>query len=1023
MSLRDPNDAPDPPVTGPPSTGPVLPREAFARYHFYGEIARGGMGTILKGHDAELNRDLAFKVLLDDLCDDDAMVRRFVEEAQIGGQLQHPGIVPIYDLGRLPDRRPFFAMKLVKGRTLGELLKQRSDPRDDRPRLMGIFEQVCQTAAYAHSRGVIHRDLKPTNVMVGSFGEVQVMDWGLAKVLTRGGAADHAPAGRPSVQRTVIATARSDSVNSDLTGAGAVMGTPSYMAPEQARGELDRVDERADVFALGSILCQILTGSPTFLGSSVRDIHERAALGDLTDPWERLEDCGADAELIAIARACLTREPEDRLRHAGVVAERITAYLGGVQDRLRAAEVARAAEEARAEQAIHTAAEADHRARVERRARRFQVGLAAALLLFTSASGITFTYWLHQSHLGAARFDRLLAEARAIRDRARREPGNPGLWREALAALERAEGQGPDAPIEALRAEFRTGLDDSERHARDAEHVAHEAERDARLRHDVVEIRANRADIGPEGTDTAYAAAFRAADLDLDALDPAEFARRLRRRGEPVAIELSAFLDDWSAARHAAKRPVAAWRKPLEAARLADPEPYRDRLREVLQAEDRRSTAEALKALAADREAAELPAATAVLLGRTLAGLGQVEPAVDLLRNAVIRHPGDVWVNYFLADALERLRPPAREEAIRYFTAARALRPETAHVLANLLERVGRGAEAEVVLRDLVNRRPDDPGHLGALGIHLQESRRPAEAAPFLERAVAGFRDAIKLHPDLAGLHYQLGNVLRYKGVPDEAAAEYRDAIRLNPDYAEAYCNLGLVLRSEHDYAGSLAMLRRGHELGTRQPGWSYDSAHWVAEAERLAAAAAKRPEPRKGEDRRKSIAGRQALAQMYSDIGRHAAAAAFWAEVLAADPELAADRKAQLRYHAACDAAQAAAGRGTDVPKPDDAGRAKLRAQALAWLDAERDAWAEVLDSGDPQARPGVRQALQSLRADPDLAGVRDPDALSKLPEPERGAWRALWTEVDRLLNTATGAATAPTSRGADKEGIGDPP
>jgi serine/threonine-protein kinase len=1028
VSLRDPVDGPDPPVTGPPSEGTGLPREGFARYQFYGEIARGGMGSILKGHDAELNRDLAFKILRDDLSDDEVMVRRFVEEAQIAGQLQHPGIVPVYDLGRLADRRPFFAMKLVKGRTLGELLKERSDPRDDRPRLLGIFEQVCQTAAYAHSRGVIHRDLKPSNVMVGSFGEVQVMDWGLAKVLTRGGGADHAPTRRPSVHRTVIATARSDSVDSDLTGAGAVMGTPGYMAPEQARGEVDRVDERVDVFALGSILCQILTGQPTFLGGSVREIHERASKGELTDAWDRLDACEADAELIAIAKACLAPQPADRPRHAGAVAERVTAYLGGVQERLRGAEVARAAEEARAEQAIHTAAEANERARVERRARRSQVGLAAALLLLVTAGGMTFTYWLHQSHLSAARFDRLLAEARTIRDRARREPGEPALWREALAALDRAEGQGPDTPIEALRAEFRSGLDEAERVANDArrvadeaQRVAREAERVARLRHDVVEIRANRAEVGPDGTDAAYAAAFRAADLDLDALEPTEFARRLRLRGEAVAIELSAFLDDWSAARHAAKRPVAAWRKPLEAARRADPEPYRDRLREVLLAEDRKPRVEVLKALAAAPEAAGLPAGTAVLLGRTLVGLGQVEVAVALLRTAAVRQPGDVWVNYFLADALERVHPPAREEAVRYFTAARALRPDTAHELAGLLDRMGRGDEAEVVFRDLTSRRPDNPRHLAGLGIHLLKSRRPDEAAPFLERAAVGFRKAIALHPDLAGLHYQLGNVLRAQKALDEAAAEYRIAIRLNPDYAEAHCNLGMVLRSQHDYAGSLAMLRRGHELGSKQPGWSYDSAQWVAEAERLAKAAAKRPESRKNEDRLKFIAHRRALAQMYSDIKRHAAAAAFWAEVLAADPELGDDRKAQVRYHAASAAALAAAGRGTDAPK-DVAARSKLRAQALAWLEAERDAWADVLDSGDAQARPVARQALQHWRADPDLAGVRDSDALAKLPERERAAWRALWVEVDRLLKSPT-AAPGRTSRGADKDGIGDAP
>ncbi len=214
------------------------------------------------------------------------MVRRFVEEAQIGGQLQHPGIVPIYELGAFADRRPFFSMKLVKGHTLAGLLADRDQPSDGLPRFLAIFESIAQTVAYAHARGVIHRDLKPSNVMVGNFGEVQVMDWGLAKVLPRGGVVDDATAGRDvtPVEETVIATARSGSdADSDLSRAGSVLGTPSYMAPEQARGEVAAVDERADVFALGSILCEILTGRPAFSGRTSGDIQRRAARGDLAD--------------------------------------------------------------------------------------------------------------------------------------------------------------------------------------------------------------------------------------------------------------------------------------------------------------------------------------------------------------------------------------------------------------------------------------------------------------------------------------------------------------------------------------------------------------------------------------------------------------------------------------------------------------------------------------------------------------------------------------------------------------------
>ncbi len=141
------------------------------------------MGAIIKARDADLGRDLAIKVLLDRHKDDPDVLARFIEEAQIGGQLQHPGIVPVHELGQFVNQRPYFSMKLVEGETLASLLHAREDPSDDLPHFLGIFEHVCQTMAYAHSRGVIHRDLKPANIMVGAFGEVQVMDWGLAKVL------------------------------------------------------------------------------------------------------------------------------------------------------------------------------------------------------------------------------------------------------------------------------------------------------------------------------------------------------------------------------------------------------------------------------------------------------------------------------------------------------------------------------------------------------------------------------------------------------------------------------------------------------------------------------------------------------------------------------------------------------------------------------------------------------------------------------------------------------------------------
>ena len=368
-------------------TGVGVGSGSAGRYRLLGEIARGGMGAVLKGRDTDLGRDLALKILLDQHRDRPDLIQRFVEEAQICGQLQHPGIVPVYELGALADHRPFFTMKLVKGRTLASLLDARQSPADDLPRFLGIFEQVCQTVAYAHARGVIHRDLKPSNVMVGSFGEVQVMDWGLAKVLPKGAAEMTRPASRPRTRRS--SPRRGAAATATSRRPAASWARPPTWPPSRpaARPSLDR---RADVFALGSILCEILTGQPAFHGGSAAEILRSAGRADTAAALARLVRCTADAELLALARDCLTAEPKDRPADAGVVASRMTAYLSGVQERLRAAELARAAERARAEEARRTAVAAEAKASAERRARRLTGALAATILL---AGGLGAAGW------------------------------------------------------------------------------------------------------------------------------------------------------------------------------------------------------------------------------------------------------------------------------------------------------------------------------------------------------------------------------------------------------------------------------------------------------------------------------------------------------------------------------------------------------------------------------------------------------------------------------------------------------
>lgn len=242
-----------------------------SRYTRIREVGEGGLGKVWLARDNNLAREVALKEIKPGF-ESSQSVRRLIKEAQITGQLQHPNIVPVYEVIR--GGRPFYAMKLVDGETLSDAIQrhhaQLRAGHADRlslPRLLNAFVNVCEALAYAHSRGVIHRDLKPQNVVLGGYGEVIVLDWGLAKVM--GESDDDAPP-----------IALSPDAQTDLTRAGATFGTPAYMAPEQAAGRIDLIDPRTDIFGLGAMLFEILTGQPPYLGKNITELLNRIITGE-----------------------------------------------------------------------------------------------------------------------------------------------------------------------------------------------------------------------------------------------------------------------------------------------------------------------------------------------------------------------------------------------------------------------------------------------------------------------------------------------------------------------------------------------------------------------------------------------------------------------------------------------------------------------------------------------------------------------------------------------------------------------
>ena len=1084
---------------------------------------------------------------------------------------------------------------------------------------------------------------------------------------------DDAQAGKTDRQETVIATARSGSDDSDLSHAGSVMGTPSYMAPEQARGEIDRIDERADVFALGSILCEILTGEPAFLGRSAGEIQRKAALGDLT------RRAGRPGGLRVRRRADHTRDGlpgdasrEDRPRNAGVVAERVTAYLAGVQARLRRAELERVEERAR---------------------RRLDTVAAASMLLFGLAGGGGYL-WVQQQKAQrlaktARAVDEALADASRLRGEALAAPtGDLSKWTEATSAARRAEGlllEGEANPSLQGRVTALLNLIQHEQAA--AAEKSRQLEADRRLLAELESARGNLADHrDAKRADEDYAAAFRRGGLDVDATEPTMAGRWIASRSDP--LELVSYLDDWCCVRSGKGERGSGWGRLVAVARAADPDPWREALRARVGLGNSDAEAEFRRLADDEKTLLKQPPASLILLARQLRYVfNDRKGAERVLRRTASLYPGDFWAHFLLAGALgsesgppgERF--PSPEESVRHLTAAVAIRPRNAWVhqdLAFALVALGKQDEAVDEFREAIRLKPDDPdihNNLGTalaelgrldeaasaygeairldpnradflcnmggifkergkvdeavmtyrkalqldpaitgartlLGRALREQKKPDEAIKVLREsirlkddvaraqlllgdilheqkklpeAVDAYREAIRLKPDVveahnnlaatlveqgnlneavtqlreairldsnrAEFHHNLAVALHRQGVMEEAAASLREAIRLRPGYADAHHLLGIVLwvqgkrdeaiaslsqavhlsadraedhydlgyalqeqgrleeaiqeyrtaiRIKHDFAAAsqnlavalsnlgTTMLQQGKTdrsiteyraaiqlnpdmanahagLGNAllRAGMLDESVKASREAIRLAPGDAhphlnlglalhaqakygealtelKAARDRTGTDSEKVFPGieqlisrlekeallgnrleailrgddrpgdnpeRLTLAQMCADTKRHAAAVRFWAEALAAEPKLGDDRQAQHRYNAACAVALAGSGQGKDDPPPDDARKAKLRSQALGWLKAELAAWTKMLDDGDAQSRAQVVQTLQHWKVDTDLAGVRDAEALAKLPEAERKEWQALWAEVDRLLNKVTAA------------------
>jgi serine/threonine protein kinase len=301
----------------------VAPDLSGTKYRIRSWVGSGGMGDVYLAEDLDLRRNVALKVIsLPETTGE--LSRRMIREARITAGLEHAGIVPVHDVGYLPDGRLFFTMKYVEGHRLDQLMRADWSASDR----LRVFQKICEAVAFAHTRGVIHRDLKPENIMVGPFGEVLVMDWGIAKEIAAGNPGDAAAQGDQPGACASHASPRDDNTGDEGaadTGRGAVLGTPYYMSPEQALGRNEDLDETTDVYSLGALLFFLLTGEAPIDPGTTRMTSGKGA-GTAGTPTRKIP-----RPLTAICRRAMSPQPIDRYQTAQGLCDDVVRFLDGKQ--------------------------------------------------------------------------------------------------------------------------------------------------------------------------------------------------------------------------------------------------------------------------------------------------------------------------------------------------------------------------------------------------------------------------------------------------------------------------------------------------------------------------------------------------------------------------------------------------------------------------------------------------------------------------------------------------------------------
>jgi tetratricopeptide (TPR) repeat protein/tRNA A-37 threonylcarbamoyl transferase component Bud32 len=802
-----------------PSNGKAEPRstvpyESFGNYELLGELDRGGMGIVYRARDKRLNRVVAVKFLHPRYAAGSFAARRFLDEATITGQLQHPGIPPVHEVGELPDGRPFIAMKLISGRTLDEIL---ADGSMTRGALVAAFEHICQAVAYAHARGVIHRDLKPRNVMVGAFGEVQVMDWGLAKV--RPGA------GTDTVEASAADTfhdPRSAADEHARTRTGCRIGTPGYMAPEQALGALDQIDERSDVFGLGGILCAILTGQPPFVAPNPESARQLAAEKNLGATLARLDACGADRELVAICKGCLAAEPVERPRNAGAVADALQSYRVAAEERARRAELDRVRAEGERAKAELQVAE-------QRKRRKVQLALLAAGLLLVTGGG-AFAWW-ENDQSNKRRIEETLQAGETKGRETRNRDRFVIAHEQCESALRTDDAYTAAIALGELEKRFLEGgvEDFAPRVERSRKDLAMLEELD---RIDL--YRWTRPADGWVSQESAVTGRWKQAFAQFGIAPGSTPVNEAIRSIHDSLIRdrLLGALDLWLVYEPSQKT-LAETLALADLLKAADRDDYRDALR----AEVRSNDYTRLLQLAESPSALEQPHRFAVAFGAYF--VVPAERRRALLAKTVVSRPKDIAVLIAMAETYPINTPEGAAERARWFQAAVATRPQNVaawHGLGSALYGKGDLDAAIPAFKAAMMLDPDYPHTNFHLNI-LLSSQHALTGSPFAKKQVPPFTPSLLGRPphggtvsppglpgvppftlpgrppqpsesQLAGSSFRSGIRSYLLGDADGAIIAYQKALEFNPTCTPALHNLAAIYLSQKKYPEAIAYAR-----------------------------------------------------------------------------------------------------------------------------------------------------------------------------------------------------------------------